>query len=330
MRRPAALLLPAVLLTAAVPLRSTDAQAQPEPPEAAPRTLPGADAGNASAAHPDDVPATIAALRARGARTFALGERGGLAGHLVELAGGGAYALYLTPDGYAVAGLLYAPDGTLLTGGQLAAVRPGSVRTGAGGAFGVEGAIPRTGADASAHMAAGHATTIGGAPGAESRAVRTGAGLPAGAAAGPDTEARIERAASAFGFTLGRTGPLAVLFGDPGCRWSRSAAARLGRQALAGRLRLRVVPVGLLGAASARTAAGIASSPDPAAAWFGGDVPAPQPEGAERIARNNALYEAWGETGVPLISWRDARGRAAHRVGDVDDLEAWLRELPDE
>lgn len=302
MRRPAALLLPAVLLTAAVPLRSTDAQTQPEPPEATPRTLPGAGAGNVSAAHPEAVPATIAALRARGARAFALGERSGLAGYLVELADGGAYALYLTPDGHAVAGLLYAPDGTLLTGSQLAAVRG----------------------------AAGHAAAIGGAPGAEGRAVRTGAGPPAGAGAESDTEARFERAAAAFGFTLGRTGPLAVLFGDPGCRWSRSAAARLGRQALAGRLRLRIVPVGLLGAASARTAAGIASSPDPAAAWFGGDVPPPQPEGAERIARNNALYEAWGETGVPLIVRRDARGRAAHRVGDVDDLEAWLRELPDE
>ena len=307
MRRPAALLLPAVLLTAAVPLRSADAQALPETPEAAPRTLPEIGAEKASAAHHEDVPATIAALRARGARTFALGERGGLAGHLVELAGGGAYALYLTPDGYAVAGLLYAPDGTLLTGGQLAAVR-GVLDRSIGNALlhHVEGRAARTGTDAS----------VGTAHAAE------------GAGAESDTEARFERAASAFGFTLGRTGPLAVLFGDPGCRWSRSAAARLGRQALAGRLRLRIVPVGLLGAASARAAAGIASSPDPAAAWFGGDVPPPQPEGAERIARNNALYEAWGETGVPLIVRRDARGRVAHQVGDVDDLAAWLEGLP--
>lgn len=302
MRRPAALLLPALLLTAAVPLRSTDAQALPEPPEAAPRTLPDTRVAEPRTPRVEAVPATIAALRARGARAFALGERGGLTGYLVELAGGGAYALYLTPDGHAVAGLLYAPDGTLLTGHQLAAVRG----------------------------AAGHAAAIGGPPAVESRAMHTGAGLPAGAGAGTDAEARFKRSAAAFGFTLGRTGPLAVLFGDPGCRWSRSAAARLGQQALAGRLRLRVVPVGLLGAASARTAAGIASSPDPAAAWFGGDVPPPQPEGGTRIARNNALYEAWGETGVPLIAWRGAQGRVAHRVGDVDDLEAWLRGLSDE
>lgn len=291
MRRPAAFLLPAVLSVAVLLLRDAGAQ-----------TPPGTSAANASAAHPEAVPATIAALRARGARTFALGERGGLAGYLVELADGGAYALYLTPDGHAVAGLLYAPDGTLLTGGQLAAARG----------------------------ATGHAAAIGGTPGVEGRAVRTGAEFPAGAGAGPDAEARFERAASAFSFTLGRTGPLAVLFADPGCRWSRSAAARLGQQALAGRLRLRIVPVGLLGAASARTAAGIASSPDPAAAWFGGDVPPPHPEGGTRIAHNNALYEAWGETGVPLIVRRDARGRVAHRVGDVDDVDAWLEGFPHE
>ena len=54
----------------------------------------------------------IAALRAKGARILALGERGGLDGHFVELADGDAYGLYLTPDGHAVAGLLYGPDGS--------------------------------------------------------------------------------------------------------------------------------------------------------------------------------------------------------------------------
>ena len=66
-------------------------------------------------------PGVIAALRAKGARVLALGERGGLDGHFVELADGDAYGLYLTPDGHAVAGLLYGPDGTLLTGDQIAA-----------------------------------------------------------------------------------------------------------------------------------------------------------------------------------------------------------------
>ena len=68
-------------------------------------------------------PAMVAALRANGARILALGERGGLDGHFVELADGDAYGLYLTPDGHAVAGLLYGPDGTLLTGRQIETAR---------------------------------------------------------------------------------------------------------------------------------------------------------------------------------------------------------------
>ena len=52
-----------------------------------------------------------------------LGARGGLAGYLVTPVGGAGYSLYVTGDGHGVAGLLYGPDGVLLTGGQLAAVR---------------------------------------------------------------------------------------------------------------------------------------------------------------------------------------------------------------
>ena len=144
------------------------------------------------------------------------------------------------------------------------------------------------------------------------------------------TEVLFERSASAFGFTLGRTGPTVVLFADPGCRWSRSAVARLGGPALDGRLRLHVVPVGVLGAASARDAASIASAPDPAMAWFEGMDLAGSTEGGRRIARNNGLFDAWGLGSVPLIAWRARDGRIAHRLGDIDDIAAWLEALPHE
>ena len=192
--------------------------------------VPGAAAHEPPAVHGTEEPAVIAALRAKGARVLALGERGGLDGHFVELADGDAYGLYLTPDGHAVAGLLYGPDGSLLTGDQIVA---------AGGQHNPTDAVPT---DDPAFLA--HAYD-------EGRAV-------------PAAEALFERSGAAFGFTLGHTGPLVVLFADPGCRWSRSAVARLGGPALDGRLRLRVVPVGVLGAASAREAVAIASAPDPA------------------------------------------------------------------
>ena len=73
----------------------------------------------ARAAEPD----LVSALRDQGAQIVPLGPRGGLAGYLMTPVGGAGYSLYVTNDGHGVAGLLYGPDGMLLTGGQLAAVR---------------------------------------------------------------------------------------------------------------------------------------------------------------------------------------------------------------
>ena len=103
--------------------------------------------------------------------------------------------------------------------------------------------------------------------------------------------------------------------------------ARIGREAMAGRLRLHVVPVALLGAASAHRAAGIAASSNPAQAWFARDDSPAGQDARDRIARNNALFDAWGERSVPLIAYRTMQGGIAHRVGDIADLGAWLREL---
>ena len=266
--------------------------------------------------------AVVAALRANGARILALGERGGLAGHFVEPAGGGAYGLYLTADGHAVAGLLYGPDGALLTGRQIEAARGSGVAVETHEA---EGA-PRSGPNGEAPASGG---VSGESFGADAGVLRLAHGYverPAGSFA----EALFARSASAFGFALGHTGPQAVMFADPGCPWSREAAVRLGRLALDGRLRLRVVPVGVLGAASAQEAAAIASARDPALAWFEGPQRPASAEGARRIERNNALFDAWGADAVPLTAWRTAEGRVAHGIGDIGDIDAWLEALSDE
>ena len=249
----------------------------------------------------------IEALRANGARIVSLGARGGLDGYFVTPAEGAGYSLYLTGDGHAVAGLLYAPDGTEITGNQLAAARP------EGRPAGRAGGKPAETAGAAAVTA--HAASE--SPGAASSPPSQGVPL--------SRTALFERSASAFGFTLGERGPLAVLFGDAACPWSRAAAARLGREALAGRLQLRVVPVAVLGAAAARRAAAIAASTDPASAWFEGGGRAGR-TGAERIARNNALFDEWGATAVPLIAWTARDGAVGMRVGDIEDVGAWLRE----
>ena len=264
----------------------------------------------ARAAEPD----LVSALRDQGAQIVPLGPRGGLAGYLVTPVGGAGYSLYVTNDGHGVAGLLYGPDGVLLTGGQLAAVR---------GENRLAGAAP-----SSASGAPNPAANVEGA-GVRDSGASTEAVTP-DTATGVSRAALFERSASAFGFTLGERGPLVVLFGDPLCPWSRSAVARIGREAMAGKLRLHVVPVALLGAASAHRAAGIAASSNPAQAWFARTDGPSGVQARERIAGNNALFDAWGERSVPLIAYRAMQGGIAHRVGDIADLGAWLRELGDE
>ena len=120
-----------------------------------------------------------------------------------------------------------------------------------------------------------------------------------------------------------------LLLGDPTCSFSRSAAARLGRAALDGRLQLRVVPVAVLGADAARGAVAIAAHPDPAQAWFEGGGPADtraegqtfgRKNGAERIARNNGLFDEWGASAVPLIAWRTSVGAVGHPVARTEFL----------
>ena len=236
----------------------------------------------------------VRALQAAGAEVLALGARGGLEGYFVTPARGAGYSLYVTGDGHAVAGLLYAPDGTEVTGMQLAAAR----------GAGTFGDTPPEEATTMAHAAP------------------DGSDEPV-----PEASARLfERSAGAFGFTLGESGPVVVLFGDATCRWSRAAAAKLGTEALAGRLRLHVVPVAVLGAGAAQGAAAIAASPDPARAWFEGPTRPADRQGASRIARNNALLDAWGADAVPLIVWRTGDGSVHRRIGDIDDMRGWLQQ----
>ena len=239
----------------------------------------------ARAAEPD----LVSALRDQGAQIMPLGARGGLAGYLVTPVGGAGYSLYVTNDGHGVAGLLYGPDGMLLTGGQLAAVR---------GENHLASAAP-----SSASGAPNPAANVEGA-GVQDSGASTEAAT-SDKSTGVSRAALFERSASAFGFTLGERGPLVVLFGDPLCPWSRSAVAR------------------------------IAASSNPAQAWFARDDGPAGRHARDRITRNNALFDTWGKRSVPLIAYRTARGGAAgggiaHRVGDIADLGAWLRELGDE
>lgn len=232
--------------------------------------------------------AVIAELRASGASLTALGDRGGLAGWLVRLRDGSRYSLYVTAGGYSVAGLLYGPKGEALTPGQL--------------------------------------QRVGGTGGAHSRVAQGPVrDIPVGAKPAP--AGLFEKSVAAFGFTLGHSGPMAVTLADPGCEFSRSTVEALGRKAVAGRFRLHVVPVGVLGAASAEMAVRIAASADPALAWFGRDVASVHRAGGQWVEANNALLEAWGENAVPLIAWTSPARAKVYTVGEIGDVERWITEV---
>ena len=275
----------------------------------------------------------IEALRANGALVTALGDRGGLRGYWVAPRRGEAYALYVTVDGHAVAGLLYRPDGTLVTGAQLEALSAASTE-----------AAPKAQRTHGRALAPVYEGTLEVRdPNELDRAVDLQAAYGTGeafeaqslpASLGPQASAAdaglFDRALAAPGFTLGERGPAAVVFADPRCPFSRSLVARLGEQALAGRLRLRVAPVGLLGADSAERAIEIVSSEAPALAWFGaGERGRSSASGAARIEANNALFDAWGEGSVPLTVWRTAEGRVRRWVGDLaaGELDVWVEGL---
>ena len=118
-----------------------------------------------------------------------------------------------------------------------------------------------------------------------------------------------------------------TLFGDPTCPWSRSAAATLADRALKGALRLRIIPVGVLGEESRRRAAAVLAHARPDQAWFAHVAGDPTDAARAQLATNNAAFNAWRENFVPLIAWRSADGKIRRHTGEIGDIDAWLAEI---
>ena len=224
-------------------------------------------------------PDVVAELRNAGAEIVELGRQGGLEGYFVRLPDGSVYTLYLTDDGFAVNGLLYAPDGALLTSAQLQAMRQ------------LEAVPP---------------------PPAETVAL----------------ERRFLESLQGHGFTVGDKGPAVLVFADPLCRWSRLAVAELAQRALQGGLRVRVLPVALMGEESALRAMVVLSSEDPVLEWFSPGVSVrAEPAGSGRVVENNRRFAAWGERAVPLTVFRNLDGELVAGVGDIVDVERFVAGL---
>ena len=242
-------------------------------------------------------------LRESGASVTALGRRGAMEGWWVEPAAGEAYALYVDETGHAVLGTMYAPDGAGVTARQLEAMR----------AAGRDVEVPvRSAVSAAPQRAAG------------SEGEGTGAKGPSHAVATP--AALLEAGMAAEGFELGESGPQVVTFADPACPPSRAAVAMLAKRAVDGELRLKVVPVAMLGDRSRRLAGAVLSSGNRALAWFSADREGAPGEG-EGWARaavdlNGRLFLRSGSGFVPWSIRKSADGAVASAVGL--DFEAWF------
>ena len=248
-------------------------------------------------------PASLAALRDAGAELVPLGRAGVLDGWLVRKADGSVLTIYAAPGGHVVAGLLYGPDGLEMTGGQLErATSPTRAASPAGTASSAGAASP---ARAASPAGAALADAVRAAAGDTPKARHS---VPGGPTRASDRAALFERSLDVAAFTVGESGPDLVAFVDPGCPWSRRAAAELGGLALEGAFRLHAVPVGVMSPDSHAHAAGILASPRPGLAWYRSDPAPATAEDALRLEANNALWRALGADAVPWLAWRGRDG----------------------
>ncbi len=271
------------------------------------RAAEGADPPPVSGPPPVlSMPASLEALRTAGAELVPLGRAGVLKGWLVRRADGSVLTVYAAPGGHVVAGLLYGPDGRELTGGQLERAANRAART-------VGRSITAPATEAEARL-----PDRGPDEEALADAVRAAAGSQAKSrhsVPGAGQAALFEQSLDVAAFTVGEAGPDLVAFLDPGCPWSRQAAAELGQLALDGAFRLHAVPVGLMSAESHAHAAGILAAPRPGLAWYrSGPSPATAEDGL-RLEANNALWRAFGAGAVPFLAWRGADGAVRGHEG---------------
>ena len=237
--------------------------------------------------------ALVAGLRANGAEVKPLGRRGALEGWLVTPRGKPPYTLYVDESGHGVMGLLFSPDGAALTGMQLGSVR---------------GAAERSSSTP------------------PSSASRVAPAADRGLSARAPSAGVLEAALAVEGFDLGDAGPQVAIFADPTCLPSRAGVAALARRALAGEIRLRVVPVGARGAEAEAMAGSVLGAEDRARSWFTldrvGVQPRPGGEDAAGVALNRRLFERTGARFVPYALMREPDGRIASVVGA--DFTAWF------
>jgi len=235
-------------------------------------------------------PSIVTLLRESGAKVEAIGSTPGLTGWHVTRQGDDdpGYTLYVTASGHAVAGVLYDAQGVVLTVDQLRAA---------------ETHARRDAAEPDASMWIPPATAVDLEP--------------------ERTSAPYSPPPPTTGFTLGQAGPVVHIFADPTCPFSRSTVARFAHVALAGKLRLTVIPVALLGTESAYQALA-AVGEEGGHAWFARAAAEPTPVTSAAVRQNNQAHAATGLDVVPVVRTFSADGAWHDHPGAVTDVAGFL------
>ena len=258
-------------------------------------------------------------LRGNGASVTALGRNGELDGWLVQQPGGESYTLYVDGTGHAVMGVLFDPEGASVRRLQLDGVQQADASP-AGARAPVEPVRRAPGSARSRVLTEADRMKLETERARAATEAATASELPLPAGGLLDAALAVE------GFDLGEAGPQVAVFADPTCFPSRLAVAGLARRALAGELRLRVVPVGVRGRDAEALAGSVIASPERAQAWFGLDrdkgAPEVSAEGEAGAAMNRSLFDRTGSDFVPFLLMRKPGGGTVSAVGL--DFEAWF------
>ncbi|WP_419901132.1 hypothetical protein [Kiloniella sp.] len=231
-------------------------------------------------------PELVASMQENGATVKYLGSDLGLNGWFLQK-DNQAQTVYSTLDGSAVLiGLLYQPDGTPITGVQLASIKPDTFPA-------QQSPIARSTQKKSQEQSLAQ------------------------------LEARLE---AAPGATYGTSGPLFHIFMDPRCPYCHA----LWKEAIPlieqGAMRLHVIPVGLLGKASAELSASILGGP--VKDNWNAAMQTPSliknktnvNNGLGLVDANNRLYFDWKGEGVPLLIFENS-GKIYIHSGKPDSLK---------
>jgi len=137
------------------------------------------------------------------------------------------------------------------------------------------------------------------------------------------------------GVNLGTaSAPRMWMIADPNCPHCQATWHRLRDAVFAGKLQIRVVPIGAVDPDSERAAAQLLGSPNPLEAWdkyIGGDqnqlAGTPDAAWLQAVHNNHALIDAWHITMTPYMVYRAKDGTVKIVQGELQQPAAILNDI---